>query len=67
MLLLFHELIIIIFIQIFCNVSSIAIVVYQLFFKMVLGQSFSWDFIFEFLVKNSLGAYVDCSYLPILE
>ncbi|GMJ13363.1 ARABIDOPSIS SALT OVERLY SENSITIVE 1, SALT OVERLY SENSITIVE 1, ARABIDOPSIS NA+/H+ ANTIPORTER 7 [Hibiscus trionum] len=33
-----------------------AIVVYQLFYKMVLGQSFSWDAIIEFLAKVSLGA-----------
>ncbi|XWS22922.1 hypothetical protein CRYUN_Cryun29cG0077300 [Craigia yunnanensis] len=33
-----------------------AIVVYQLFFKMVLGQSFTWDAIIEFLAKVSLGA-----------
>ncbi|XVF85519.1 hypothetical protein PTKIN_Ptkin17bG0123900 [Pterospermum kingtungense] len=33
-----------------------AIVVYQLFYKMVLGQSFSWDAIIAFLAKVSLGA-----------
>ncbi|XVE91878.1 hypothetical protein REPUB_Repub01dG0049200 [Reevesia pubescens] len=33
-----------------------AIVVYQLFYKMVLGQSFKWDAIIEFLAKVSLGA-----------
>ncbi|KAK8605306.1 hypothetical protein V6N13_102090 [Hibiscus sabdariffa] len=33
-----------------------AIVVYQLFYRMVLGQSFSWDAIIEFLAKVSLGA-----------
>lgn len=38
-----------------------AIVVYQLFYKMALGQSFSWGAIVEFLAKVSLGAYVDFS------
>ncbi|XAR48001.1 hypothetical protein NMG60_11030667 [Bertholletia excelsa] len=33
-----------------------AIVVYQLFYRMVLGQSFKWDAIINFLVKVSLGA-----------
>ncbi|XP_074309066.1 sodium/hydrogen exchanger 7 isoform X2 [Silene latifolia] len=33
-----------------------AIVVYQLFFQMVLGQSFSWAAIVKFLAKVSLGA-----------
>ncbi|XP_022734948.1 sodium/hydrogen exchanger 8-like isoform X2 [Durio zibethinus] len=33
-----------------------AIVVYQLFYKMVLGQSFGWGAIIEFLAKVSLGA-----------
>ncbi|OMO72604.1 hypothetical protein COLO4_27555 [Corchorus olitorius] len=33
-----------------------AIVVYQLFYRMVLGQSFTWDAIIEFLAKVSLGA-----------
>ncbi|XP_021292890.1 sodium/hydrogen exchanger 7 isoform X4 [Herrania umbratica] len=33
-----------------------AIVVYQLFYKMVLGQSFNWVAIIEFLAKVSLGA-----------
>ncbi|XP_052204611.1 sodium/hydrogen exchanger 7 isoform X3 [Diospyros lotus] len=33
-----------------------AIVVYQLFFRMVLGQTFSWGAVLEFLTKVSLGA-----------
>ncbi|KAB2041596.1 hypothetical protein E1A91_D02G164200v1 [Gossypium mustelinum] len=33
-----------------------AIVVYQLFFKMVNGESFSWDAIVGFLAKVALGA-----------
>ncbi|KAB2090470.1 hypothetical protein ERO13_A03G113800v2 [Gossypium hirsutum] len=33
-----------------------AIVVYQLFFKMVNGESFSWDAIIGFLAKVALGA-----------
>ncbi|XVE85547.1 hypothetical protein DITRI_Ditri17bG0099000 [Diplodiscus trichospermus] len=33
-----------------------AIVVYQLFYRMVLGQSFNWGAIIEFLAKVSLGA-----------
>ncbi|GLT41157.1 hypothetical protein SLA2020_152420 [Shorea laevis] len=33
-----------------------AIVVYQLFYKMALGQSFTWATIIEFLAKVSLGA-----------
>ncbi|KAF4369495.1 hypothetical protein G4B88_016435 [Cannabis sativa] len=33
-----------------------AIVVYQLFFQMVLGKSFNWEAIIEFLAKVSLGA-----------
>ncbi|XVE91879.1 hypothetical protein REPUB_Repub01dG0049300 [Reevesia pubescens] len=36
--------------------DGVAIVVYQLFYKMVLGQSFNWDAIIEFLAKVSLGA-----------
>ncbi|GKU97566.1 hypothetical protein SLEP1_g10702 [Rubroshorea leprosula] len=33
-----------------------AIVVYQLFYKMVLGQSFTWATVIEFLAKVTLGA-----------
>ncbi|XP_030959877.1 sodium/hydrogen exchanger 8 isoform X1 [Quercus lobata] len=33
-----------------------AIVVYQLFYRMVLGQSFSWAAIIKFLMRVSLGA-----------
>ncbi|KAK6281202.1 hypothetical protein POUND7_015027 [Theobroma cacao] len=33
-----------------------AIVVYQLFYKMVMGQSFNWQAVIEFLAKVSLGA-----------
>ncbi|XP_052205114.1 sodium/hydrogen exchanger 7-like [Diospyros lotus] len=33
-----------------------AIMVYQLFFRMVLGQTFSWGAVLEFLTKVSLGA-----------
>ncbi|GKU97561.1 hypothetical protein SLEP1_g10697 [Rubroshorea leprosula] len=36
--------------------DGIAIVVYQLFYKMVLGQSFTWATIIEFMAKVSLGA-----------
>lgn len=32
--------------------------VFQLFFKMVLGQSFNWEAILKFLAQVSLGAYV---------
>lgn len=38
------------------TVSRTAIVVYQLFYKMVLGQSFNWIAIVKFLSQVSLGA-----------
>lgn len=40
------------------SVSRTAIVVYQLFFQMVLGKSYSWAAIIKFLTQVSLGAYV---------
>ncbi|CAK9140257.1 unnamed protein product, partial [Ilex paraguariensis] len=33
-----------------------AIVVYQLFYRMVLGSSFNWGTVIKFLAQNSLGA-----------
>lgn len=38
--------------------SRTAIVVFQLFLKMVLGHSSDWSSIIMFLVKVALGAYV---------
>lgn len=45
------------------SMSRTAIVVYQLFYRMVIGQSFSWAAIFKFLTQVSLGAYVSLVFL----
>lgn len=37
-----------------------AIVVYQLFYRMVLGWSFNWGDLIKFLSQATLGAYVLC-------
>lgn len=39
-----------------------AIVVYQLFYRMVTGWSFSWGAVIKFLTQVSLGAYVSYSF-----
>ncbi|KAJ4849261.1 Sodium/hydrogen exchanger 7 [Turnera subulata] len=36
--------------------DGVAIVVYQLFYHMILGEKSSWGFVFKFLALNSLGA-----------
>lgn len=41
-----------------CCYFRTAIVVYQLFYRMVLGWSFNWGGLIKFLSRVSLGAYV---------
>lgn len=45
------------------SMSRTTIVVSQLFYRMVIGQSFSWAAIFKFLTQVSLGAYVSLVFL----
>lgn len=44
------------------SVSRTAIVVFQLFYKMVLGRSFNAGAILKFLSQVSLGAYVSLPF-----
>jgi|APAra0007618328_1042625.scaffolds.fasta_scaffold01589_5 hypothetical protein len=44
--------------MIFNNNSRTAIVVFQLFLKMAMGQNSDWSSIIKFLLKVALGAYV---------
>lgn len=50
--------------SLFCltSMSRTAIVVFQLFYKMVLGKSFNWEAIIKFLIQVSLGAYVSLTF-----
>jgi NhaP-type Na+/H+ or K+/H+ antiporter len=37
--------------------DGVSVVVFQLFFKMVMGHNSDWGSIIKFLVQNSFGAY----------